>query len=222
MTAYTTSTAYSTTLTYDGTTSAVNHFRTFEFTETDTADKFVFRNISVQYNTPQTINQAQIQAVYPVSGEGPNTSDNTTSQQTIGVRSITNEKLIVFSFGGATQANKDFIGSFYTNRYADMNFTPQELEISLGAINKNIDSSSRQLYADLLDCRTGIWNVAKITYTPTGAGSSLTYSCVIVGRTITATPTDTRIKFELRCAEDNQSLKLDDANIGLLNADRVG
>jgi hypothetical protein len=64
--------------------------------------------------------------------------------------------------------------------------------------------------------------VAKITYTPTGAGSSLTYSCVIVGRTITATPTDTRIKFELRCAEDNQSLKLDDANIGLLNADRVG
>ena len=87
---------------------------------------------------------------------------------------------------------------------------------------QNIDSSSRQLFADLLDCRTGLWNLAKITYTPTGAGSSLTYKCVIIGRTITGTPTETLIRYSLNCAEDNQSLKLDDTNIGLLDNNRVG
>jgi len=199
-----------------------DHFRTFEFTETDTADKFVFRNLSVQFNTREIVNQAQIQAQYPVSGEGSNTSNNTTSQGKLGIRSITREKLITWAFGGSTQTQKAFIGDFYTNRYADMNFTPREMTVSLEAINANIDSSSRTTYSDLLDCRTGLWNVAKITYTPTGAGSSKTYACVIVGRTINATPESTRITFRLLCAEDNQSLKLDDTNIGLLDADRLG
>jgi hypothetical protein len=205
-----------------GTVDSTDHFRTFEFTETDTADKFVFRDISVQFNNDQVVNEAVVQAVYPVTGEGPTTRFNTDSKEKLGIRSVTFDKLIVFSFGGATATDKGVIGSFYVNRYNDANFTPQELFVSVEAMAQNIDSSSRQLFADLLDMRTGLWNLAKISYTPTGAGSSLTYKCVIIARTITGTPTETRIRYRLNCAEDNQSLKLDDTNIGLLDNNRVG
>ena len=205
-----------------GTVDSTDHFRTFEFTETDTADKFVFRDISVQFNNDQVVNEALVQAVYPVGSEGPNTSSASTSQGKLGVRSVSFDKLIVFSFGGARQIDKAVIGDFFVNRYDAANFTPQELFVSVEAMAQNIDSSSRQLFADLLDCRTGLWNVAKITYTPTGAGSSINYKCVIFGRTITGTPTETRIRYNLKCAEDNQTLKLDDTNIGLLNNNRVG
>lgn len=205
-----------------GEVSSTEHFRTFEFTETATADKFVFRDISVQFNNDQVVNEALVQAFYPVSGEGPNTSSNTTSQGQLGIRSVSFDKLIVYSFGGARQVDKAVIGDFFVNRYDAANFTPQELDVSVEAMAQNIDSSSRELFADLLDCRTGLWNVAKISYTPTGAGSSLTYKCVIIGRTISGTPTETRIKYRLNCAEDNQSLKLDDTNIGLLDNNRVG
>ena len=205
-----------------GTVDSTDHFRTFEFTETDTADKFVFRDISVQFNNDQVVNEAQVQAFYPITGEGPNTSSNTTSQGKLGIRTVNFDKLIVFSFGGARQVDKAVIGDFFVNRYNEANFTPQELFVSVEAMAQNIDSSSRQLFADLLDMRTGLWNLAKISYTPTGAGSSLTYKCVIIARTITGTPTETRIRYRLNCAEDNQSLKLDDTNIGLLDNNRVG
>ena len=214
--------AYVNRLLTKGTVDSTDHFRTFEFTETATADKFVFRDISVQFNNDQTINEALVQSEYPVTGEGPNTSSNTTSQGKLGIRSVNYDKLIVFQFGGARQIDKAFIGDFWVERYNAANFTPQELFVSVEAMAQNIDSSSRQLFADLLDCRTGLWNLAKITYTPTGAGSSLTYKCVIIGRTITGTPTETRIRYSLNCAEDNQSLELDQTDIGLLDNNRLG
>lgn len=205
-----------------GTVDSTDHFRTFEFTETDTADKFVFRDISVQFNNDQVVNEALVQAVYPVGSEGPNTSSNSTSQGKLGVRSVSFDKLIVFSFGGARQIDKAVIGDFFVNRYNEANFTPQELFVSVEAMAQNIDSSSRVNFTDLLDCRTGLWNLAKISYTPTGAGSSLTYKCVIIGRTITGTPTETRIRYSLNCAEDNQSFEIGSADIGLLDNNRLG
>ena len=205
-----------------GTVDSTDHFRTFEFTETDTADKFVFRDISVQFNNDQVVNEAVVQAVYPRTGEGPTTRFSTESKEKLGIRSVNYDKLIMFSFGGATTTDKGTIGSFWVNRYNDANFTPQELFVSVEAMAQNIDSSSRQLFADLLDMRTGLWNLAKISYTPTGAGSSLTYKCVIIARTITGTPTETRIRYRLNCAEDNQSFELDETNIGLLDNNRLG
>jgi len=202
--------------------SSTDHYRSYEFTETDTADKFPIRRLSVQMNTVNAVNQATMQSWSPVTGEGPNVSNNTTSQDTIGIRSITFDKLITWSFGGATQANKAVIGDFWTNRFSDVTFTPQQMIVSLEGINSNIDSSSRQNYADLLDIRTGLWNVAKITYTPKGAGSSQTHASVITGRTINATPAGTEISLNLLSATDNQSLTLDKTNIGILGTNRLG
>ncbi len=204
------------------TVSSTNHYRLFEFTETATADKYPIRRLSVQMNTKDAVNQAVVQAVYPVGSEGANTTNNSTSQDTIGIRSISFDKIIAFIFGGLTQAGKDFIGSFWTNRYNAVTFTPQQLELSVEATNPNIDASSQDNYHDLIDVTTGLWNIAKITYTPTGASSSQTHVSVITGRTFNVTPNGTQITLRLLSGVDNSSLKLDDTTIGVLNTNRVG
>ena len=194
----------------------------FEFTETDTADKQVFQDVSVQFNSVDVVNEAQIQVVYPVGSEGPNTSQNATSQSTVGIRAITYDKLITFNFGGATQADKAFIGDFWVNRYGEIDFTPQQLTTHLEGMNPNIDSSSRQTYIDFLDCRTGIWNPAKITFTPTGAGSRQPHLSVITGRAINATPDKPTITVFFKDGADNTSVKLDDTSIAVLDTNRIG
>ena len=204
------------------TVSSTDHFRTFEFTGTKTADKFPVRTVSTQYNTVDTINQAQIQSQFPASGSGPTFINNTTSQDNVGIRSVTFNKVVPVVFGGATDTQKTKIGEFWPNRYGTVKFTAQTATLNMAAIDALIDSSSRQTYADLLDVQTGLFSHAKVTFTPTGASSATTYQSVITGRTINATPTSTEITLRLATAEDNQSFKLNSSDIGVLDTNRVG
>jgi hypothetical protein len=202
--------------------SSTDHYRVFEFTADKTADKFPMQKVSTQYNLINTINQASVQAVYPVTGEPANVSNNTTSQDTLGVRSVTYSKVITWSFGGATQANKAVIGDFWVNRFSDVTYTPQQLSILLEAVDTQMDSSSRQNYADFLSVATGLWSVAAVTFTPKGASSPKTYNCVIAGRQIFATPNSTTISVDLLPAAENQSITLDKTNVGILDENRLG
>ena len=198
------------------------YYKSYDFTDTPTADKFPIQKISTQYNLIDTINQASIQAMYPVSGEGPNVSNDTTSQDNIGVRSVTYSKVIAWRFGGATMADKAVIGDFWTNRFSDVTYTPQQLSIVLEAVDQQMDSSSRSTYAEFLGVETGLWSIANITFTPTGGSSSKTYNCVIAGRQIFATPDHTTISLDLLPAADNQSFTLNSANLGILDENRLG
>ena len=202
--------------------SGTDHYRVFEFTADKTADKFPMQKVSTQYNLVNTINQASVQAVYPVTGEPANVSNDTTSQDTLGVRSVTYSKVITWSFGGATQANKAVIGDFWVNRFSDVTYTPQQLSILLESVDTQMDSSSRQNYADFLSVATGLWSVAAVTFTPKGADAAKTYNCVIAGRQIFATPNSTTISLDLLPAAENQSLTLDKANVGILGENRLG
>ena len=202
--------------------SGTDHYRVFEFTGDKTADKFPIQKVSTQYNLVNTINQASIQAVYPVTDEAPNVSNDTTSQDTLGVRSVSYSKTITWSFGGAPQANKAVIGDFWVNRFGDVTYTPQQLSVLLEAVDTQMDSSSRQNYADFLDVANGLWSVAAVTFTPKGAGSSKTYNCVIAGRQIFASPNSTTVSLDLLPAADNQSLTLDKTNVGILDENRLG
>ena len=204
------------------TVSSTDHFRTFEFTGTKTADKFPVRTVSTQYNTVNTINQAQIQSAFPASGSGPTFINNTTSQDNVGIRSVTFNKVVPVVFGGATDTQKTKIGEFWPNRYGTVKFTAQTATLTTAAIDALIDSSSRQTYADFLDVQTGLFSHAKVTFTPTGASSATTYQSVITGRTINATPTSTEITLRLATADDNQSFKLNSSDIGVLDTNRVG
>ena len=202
--------------------SGTDHYRVFEFTADKTVDKFPMQKVSTQYNLVNTINQASVQAVYPVTGEPANVSNDTTSQDTLGVRSVTYSKVITWSFGGATQANKAVIGDFWVNRFKDVTYTPQQLSILLESVDTQKDSSSRQNYADFLSVATGLWSVAAVTFTPKGADAAKTYNCVIAGRQIFATPNSTTISLDLLPAAENQSLTLDKANVGILGENRLG
>ena len=202
--------------------SGTDHYRVFEFTADKTVDKFPMQKVSTQYNLVNTINQASVQAVYPVTGEPANVSNDTTSQDTLGVRSVTYSKVITWSFGGATQANKAVIGDFWVNRFSDVTYTPQQLSILLESVDTQMDSSSRQNYADFLSVATGLWSVAAVTFTPKGASSPKTYNCVIAGRQIFATPNSTTISLDLLPAAENQSLTLDKTNVGILGENRLG
>ena len=202
--------------------SGTDHYRVFEFTADKTVDKFPMQKVSTQYNLVNTINQASVQAVYPVTGEPANVSNDTTSQDTLGVRSVTYSKVITWSFGGATQANKAVIGDFWVNRFKDVTYTPQHLSILLESVDTQMDSSSRQNYAAFLSVATGLWSVAAVTFTPKGADAAKTYNCVIAGRQIFATPNSTTISLDLLPAAENQSLTLDKANVGILGENRLG
>lgn len=222
MTAYDSSTAYTTSLLYEGTSATTNHFRLFEFTGDKTADKFPIRNVSTQFNTVDVINQAQIQANIPASGSGPTFVNDTTSQNTLGIRSVTYTKTIPVVLGGATDTEKSVIGNFWIKRFSEVEFTPQHITILLESVDKQMDASSRQNYADFLSVETGLWSVASLTYTPTSASSPKTYQSVITGRSIQVTPNSTTVHLDLAPAADNQSLTLDNANIGLLGTNRLG
>lgn len=204
------------------TVSSTDYYRLFELTGDKTADKFPVRNVSTQYNTVDTVNQAQIQGNLPASGSGATFVNDTTSQDTMGIRSVTYSKTIGYVFGGVTDTEKAKIGNFWIKRFAEVKFTAQTATLTLEAIDEQMDSSSRQNYADFLSVSTCLWSVASVTFTPTGSGSDSTYQSVITGRQIHVTPTSSTITLRLATANDNQSLKLDNANIGALGTNRVG
>ena len=221
MTAYDSGTAYTSSLAYEGAT-AVDYFRLFEFTGDKTADKFPIRNVSTQFNTVNVINQAQIQANIPASGSGPTFVNDTTSQDTLGIRSVQYSKTIPVVLGGATDTEKSVIGNFWIKRFSEVEFTPQTLTTTLEAIDAQMDSSSRQNYADFLSVETGLWSVASLNFKPKGASYAKTYQSVITGRQIHVTPNSTTITLQLATANDNQSLTLDNTNIGVLGTNRLG
>ena len=168
------------------------------------------------------MNQAQIQGNLPASGSAATFVNDTTSQDTLGIRSVTYSKTIGYVFGGVTDTEKAKIGNFWIKRFADVQFTAQTATLTLEAVNEQMDSSSRQNYADFLSVSTCLWSVASVTFTPTGASSASTYQSVITGRQIHVTPTSSTITLRLATANDNQSLTLDNANIGVLGTNRVG
>ena len=204
------------------TVSSTDHYRSYDMTGDKTADKYPLKNVSTQYNTVDTVNQAQIQAQIPASGSGATFVNDTTSQDTIGIRSVTYNKVIPVVFGGASDTEKAFIGNFWVKRFPTVHFTAQTATLSMSAIDQQMDSSSRQNYADFLSVQTCLFSHAKITFTATGASSEKTYQSVITGRMIHVSPNDTTITLRLATADDNQSLKLDDTNIGLLDTFRLG
>ena len=122
-----------------------------------------------------------------------------------------------------SQTAKTNVADWWTKRYDTVSFVTQQITTSLAAIEPHIDTSSQNTnFTDLLSGDDCLWTYAEVTLTPTGGSSAKTYKCVIVGRQIDATPLDTKITFDLVSAIDNQSLKLDNTDIGLLDTFRVG
>jgi hypothetical protein len=195
-------------------------FKKYVFNENGSAGVYPVMFASTQFNSAEVSNQATVQD-QGASGDAV-VSNNTTSQQGLGVRSV-NYLNVILPQTTPSQTAKTNVADWWTTRYDTVSFVTQQITTSIAAIEPHIDTSSQNTnFTDLLSGDDCLWTYAEVTLTPTGGSSAKTYKCVIVGRQIEATPSDTKITFDLVSAIDNQSIKLDNTDIGLLDTFRVG
>lgn len=105
-----------------------------------------------------------------------------------------------------------------TNRYNTPKFTVVELATSSKLVKQEADNSAESYWRNLLSIQKGLWQKTTITWTGSGA-SSQTVTCVIKGRTINVTPTNTDVSLFFGDWVDNHGFILDTDK---LNIDRLG
>ena len=175
---------------------------------------------STQFNSAELVNQSSIQSQGDAGAVV--VSNNTTSQQNNGIRSVTYSNVIIPQ-ADPSQTAKTNIGEWWTNRYNNVSFITQRITTSVEAIEPYVTNGSQNTaFTDLLSGDACLWSYAEATITPKGASSAKTYKCVIVGRNIHATPSNTVVEFDLVSAVDNQSIKLDSTYLGNLDTFRLG
>lgn len=104
------------------------------------------------------------------------------------------------------------------NRYSTARFQPVQLRLSASQVRtKSADAAHANWYG-LLSIETGLWQRAAITWQGSGAASQTAY-CVIKGRRIEITPSDTTVTLTLGNWADNHGFILDTDQ---LNTDKLG
>ena len=194
---------------------------TFEFVPTPSAGQLAATNLDVGYNDRQRINWATI-----TSASTTNTRDyvNTEAVEQYGVQAFTASSTLnynddTYEAGGTTYLGSDATAGQLANRLSSSTWTPRRLTTTTATLADLPAGSSDEL-ADLFDMAGGLWQRCNITYTPTG-GSSTTSRCMIMGRTIQATPGRCTITLELVPADDFQPFILGDATYGVLGRSRL-
>jgi hypothetical protein len=146
---------------------------------------------------------------------------NSASQLKYGPRSRSYTNLAYQSDGPVDE--RTFIGQFWTNRYGDIQYLPQELETSYAVLKGSaVDDGVAMLsFMKLLWPDTALWNRIAIKYKPTGATSTQTNQMIATRRLITADPSNTTIKLTVKSGADNQSFELDSSTYGILDTNRL-
>jgi len=154
-------------------------------------------------------------------GAGPVTLQDTASIEKYGVRHINVNLLKAYrSISADPVWAEDFFTQNYSTRFTEVRYTPIRMTVLLEAAEaENIAEATMH---QLMSIDDGIWQLAEITYRPTGAATDVTELCVIAGRTISAVPGRTTIDLELLPAVDYQSFVLNSNDLGVLNQNRLG
>ena len=168
-----------------------------------------FHEVRRGFNTDELTNAYQQTRI---DGSGTSSATNTASQAKYGVRQR--------SYTTSTTSNVygDPAAEDWANRFADSTFDVQELVTSAAIVEAKDGwylDWAHVLGAELLLTPTDV------TFTPTG-GSSTTEQCVIVGRRVDATPSDSVVTLTLRPASTYRSFILDNTTYGVLDQNRLG
>lgn len=107
------------------------------------------------------------------------------------------------------------------NRQAYTSFTPRALSFSSALVNGLPNATGNNLKI-LLNAGSCGFLPCTVTYTPTGAASSTTHTCVTAGREIRAIPGRFDVTVFLLPAADYSSLVLDSSTLGVLDTNRLG
>ena len=188
---------------------------TFEFVENPTGTQLTTNRIRTGYNADQMRNYADFQGSY--SGA---TKQNASSSSSI---SKYGESAVAFLVAATDSDAKTLeAATRWANRFDDIGYGVDRITLKASTVSGQCADPAYESFADLLDIRSGLWNVATVEYTPTGASSALTDVCVLYGRTINATPLDTTITCELVPASNYQTFQLDSNTLGVLDTNRLG
>lgn len=195
---------------------ALNDRREFGFSE-DFGSVFdlPFRDLVRGYSTDAMTNTAQIKRA--AAGAVTQTATDSASVTKYGTRGRQYSEVVNTSDTAALNT-----ANLWANRTSTPRFVARSLTVTAGMVReKCADEYAGSTWEDLLDMRTGQWNPATITYTPTG-GTSTTEAVMVAGRRIMFTPSDTTVTLDLLPLADYAALVLDDDLLGLLDTDRLG
>jgi hypothetical protein len=162
------------------------------------------------FNNDTLITQAEVQGAITGSTEQTSTASTNTSygNRTVAYTSTLNQ----------TDAEALTIAQRLTNRYSTSQFTPVSLSLSATMVKARCANAAETTWDSLLGITSGLWQKTTITWTGSGA-SSQTANCVIRGRTINVTPSDTVVTLNLTNWVDNHGFILDTDK---LDTDRLG
>lgn len=184
--------------------SAANQL-TFEFDPpaTLTGSKLPFDNdgFTQAFNVDTLINVAQVKG----------SAAGLTTQTSTAATNVNNGNRTVQYTATLNLADSEAleIATRLTNRYSDVRFNPVSLRTSAKLVYQRASNSAETKWRKLLGISSGLWQKVKITWTGSGAASQTAY-CIVKGRTINVTPSDTIVTLELLNWYDNHGFILNE------------
>jgi hypothetical protein len=162
------------------------------------------------FNNDTLITQAVVQGNY--AGAAPITVTGSSST-TYGSRAVQYTDTFALDATAATD-----LANRLVNRYSTARFQPVQLQTSASLVKAEAKSGAHANWRALLGIETGLWQRAAITWAGSGASSQTAY-CVIKGRKIDITPSDTLVTLTLGNWADNHGFIL---NLDQLDVDKLG
>ena len=176
-----------------------------------------FKELKLAFNDDEFVTQAEITRT---SGTAQYSFNNTGST-TWGPKSVSISGLPLTS-----DTDSLSYAQWFTNRFDQVNFTPSSLEITGSMIESKCADGALEyvkylMYATGNSIRSIMWRPLKITWT--GAGGTSNTKNVLANRvTLTATPTDWKIRLGTVDAVINGAFILNSTTQGVLNTNKVG
>ena len=188
---------------------------TFEFVENPTGTELPRNTIRTGYNFKEMRNYATFEGTF--SGATKQEVSSSSSVEKYGQSAVGFRAAATYTDAQSLEA-----ATRWANRFDDVTYSADRITLRASTVTGQCDDAAYESFADLLDIRSGLWNVATVEYTPTGSATALTDATVIYGRTINATPLDTTISCELVPAANYQAFQLDSELLGVLDQNRLG
>ena len=196
----------------------------FVFSENPTGTELPFASIDRGFNMDDVVNSAQITRNDPLQYGGAatqtKTHESSESVQRYGRRNVQYSTVAIRwddtteNFGklepGAQQTAER-----WANMYDTPRFTTRQITMSAKQVEALADDAAKAQWVDLLYADYGLWNTARVVYTPTG-GSQRTDRVVVSSRTINISPEDAVLTIKCLPMQDNMNFILDSSDLGKL------
>lgn len=188
---------------------------TFEFVDNPSGTQLARNQVRTGYNYRDMRNYADFAGTY--TGATKQTQSSTDSVSKYGQSAVSFRNAATYTDEQSSEAAER-----WANRFDAVGFGADKLVVKASTVTGNCDNAAYERFADLLDIRSGLYNVAAVEYTPTGSATSVTDSTLIYGRRINVSPLDTTVTCELVPTANYQTFTLNSLTLGVLDQNRLG